>query len=432
LPRRRSRYHINRAGSATRPIMIPNMAQGPMERWQDSPPEDEPARMSDIIKAMRNTSPIDNAGSLETGSSTQLCDVSRKVRLPRSATSSISATSVSSRQSSNSTRSAMSSTINDPTSSQTRRSNTRVRKTRHSDRKKVITSTEKDRIFCCTFCCDRFKSKYDWVRHEKSLHLSLDGWVCAPAGGSVLSTVTRRNHCAYCNALDPTPAHLAEHNYQPCAERSRSFRRKDHLVQHLRLAHKLETMPLIGDWKIVTDVVTSRCGFCDQRLADWKERTEHLAKHFRKGSTMEDWQGDHDFPPSIAAKVTHSLPPYLLAAQACTLVPFSATSSNTKDHEAQISTRIGWRIEDASRENEKTSGVTPKQTKSLGSPFNNFAEALSLHLSRYARSQLSQGLMPTDEMFQQEARMVLYDCEDSWNQSIADNPIWLANFRQQH
>lgn len=33
---------------------------------------------------------------------------------------------------------------------------------------------EGPRLFQCTFCTDRFKSKYDWSRHEKSLHLSLE------------------------------------------------------------------------------------------------------------------------------------------------------------------------------------------------------------------------------------------------------------------
>lgn len=32
-------------------------------------------------------------------------------------------------------------------------------------------------------------------------------------------------------------------------------------------------------------------------------------------------------------------------------------------------------------------------------------------------------------MLQQEARRVLYDSEDSWNQTIADNPEWLSAFR---
>lgn len=40
-----------------------------------------------------------------------------------------------------------------------------------------------------------------------------------------------------------------------------------------------------------------------------------------------------------------------------------------------------------------------------------------------------EGNIPTDEMFQQESWRLLYDSEDSWNQTIADNPEWLTAFR---
>jgi hypothetical protein len=32
------------------------------------------------------------------------------------------------------------------------------------------------RRYQCTFCTDVFKTKHDWQRHERSLHLSLDEW----------------------------------------------------------------------------------------------------------------------------------------------------------------------------------------------------------------------------------------------------------------
>lgn len=32
------------------------------------------------------------------------------------------------------------------------------------------------RPYQCTFCTDRFKTKYDWQRHEKTFHLSLERW----------------------------------------------------------------------------------------------------------------------------------------------------------------------------------------------------------------------------------------------------------------
>lgn len=94
------------------------------------------------------------------------------------------------------------------------------------------------RMFQCTFCTDRFKTKYDWQRHEKSLHLSLDKWICAPLGEVIVDKSTGKRKCVYCDELEPDEEHLATHNHSGCQERgfeSRTFYRKDHLRQHLRL-----------------------------------------------------------------------------------------------------------------------------------------------------------------------------------------------------
>ena len=94
------------------------------------------------------------------------------------------------------------------------------------------------RLFQCTFCTDRFKSKYDWSRHEKSLHLSLEKWICAPIGEVITCSSSGQRKCVYCDALDPSSEHLATHNHSACQEKgleARTFYRKDHLRQHLRL-----------------------------------------------------------------------------------------------------------------------------------------------------------------------------------------------------
>jgi hypothetical protein len=39
--------------------------------------------------------------------------------------------------------------------------------------------------------------------------------------------------------------------------------------------------------------------------------------------------------------------------------------------------------------------------------------------------------VPTDEMFQRESRRVLYqDADDEWNQTVADDPEWIRQFRE--
>lgn len=94
------------------------------------------------------------------------------------------------------------------------------------------------RLFQCTFCTDRFKNKYDWSRHEKSLHLSLEKWICAPLGEVITCSSSGQRKCVYCDEIEPSKEHLATHNHSACEEKgleARTFYRKDHLRQHLRL-----------------------------------------------------------------------------------------------------------------------------------------------------------------------------------------------------
>lgn len=122
--------------------------------------------------------------------------------------------------------------------------NSLTSKTERRRRRRMPTRTPKaaldktPRLFQCTFCTDRFKSKYDWSRHEKSLHLSLEKWICAPLGEVITCSSSGQRKCVYCDALDPSKDHLAAHNHNCCEEKgleSRTFYRKDHLRQHLRL-----------------------------------------------------------------------------------------------------------------------------------------------------------------------------------------------------
>ncbi|CEJ59173.1 hypothetical protein PMG11_07807 [Penicillium brasilianum] len=430
LPRRRSQYSLRRLGQITSGRYTPTSISSldPMQRWQESPPEDEPASLSAIMQAVNKSEQAGEGLSVDEGLPTRPNASFRHHRRPASLASSRSGTSASSWQSSASTRSAVS-------TPRSQSGSTRVGKSKRKPKKP--SGLDNDRIFCCTFCCDTFKNKFDWSRHEKSLHLNLGGWACTPHGGSALSTVTGRMHCVYCNSPEPTPEHLDGHNHFQCSDSTRIFRRKDHLVQHLRLVHSLESLPVIDDWKILGPTITSRCGFCDQRLQDWDERADHLTNHFRQGMTMSDWKGDHDFPPAIAAQVINSLPPYLLSWESGTMVPFSASNRTAQDHLAQISARADWVAANASAQaqNEQQAALQPSsQLPPAGEtmvPLNTFTGILTQHLSRYARQQMRMGIIPTDEMFQQESRKLLYDSEDSWNQSIADNPAWISAFRQQ-
>jgi hypothetical protein len=433
LPRRRSKYVLRKSGSYTKSIAIPTTHQNssPLEslaiqRWQNSPPEEEAASLSAIYTAMEQR-PFNGSAR---GSRTPSFDAFQRVRGPSSSTS------LDSGVSENSVQSAHSNHSNHSASSQTRRR--RVTKPRSTTKVKGKTKNPADRIFKCTFCCDTFKHKYDWARHEKSLHLNMDEWICTPHGGSVVLPLTRRVHCAYCSALDPTNHHLDSHNHSAChggQSTPRTFRRKDHLVQHLRLVHGLDTLPLIDDWKLDSAPIVSRCGFCDTTLNSWDERTHHLASHFRSGKTMADWHGDHGFDAEVDARVSYSFPPYLIAAQTETLVPFSATNHESIDHTKQMMSRMEQELlasapTEIAQEQPVHDDVSSPPLQQ-GAEAMLFAESLTRHLARFARQQMLLGVIPTDEMFQRESRRVLYqDADDEWNQTVADSPEWIRQFRE--
>ena len=163
----------------------------PFERWKHSPPENEPASMRDIVNAVVNGDLPDDQVSTSPSSdgrrkkrSSAGSGFSNNIR-PASTTSfetgqssSLSATnSAAWSQHSSQSRGSFGSFNSSLAGKRDRR---RRRRPTHAAMRKP--GDEKKRMFQCTFCTDSFKSKYDWTRHEKSLHLSLEKWICAPLG----------------------------------------------------------------------------------------------------------------------------------------------------------------------------------------------------------------------------------------------------------
>ena len=57
-----------------------------------------------------------------------------------------------------------------------------------------------------------------------------------------------------------------------------------------------------------------------------------------------------------------------------------------------------------------------------------YTEVLTRHFSHYAQ-RMSSGIIPTDQMFQVEARRLLFDFQKSVEPNTGYNMEWLANFR---
>lgn len=153
-------------------------------------------------------------------------------------------------------------------------------------------------------------------------------------------------------------------------------------------------------WLSFDHEIQSRCGFCDLKMTSWAERVEHLATHFKQGKTMTDWQGAHGFNFHVEELVENAIAPYIIALERRSLDPFSATNIN---HLRQ-----------------------PEPFASTGT----FVSDLEKELYAFVKAQVTRGHVPSDQEIQNRARVLIYEYDDPWNQTVADDPEWLAQFKK--
>lgn len=391
---------------------LDSLSWTPLERWQNSPPEDEPASLSDVYQALVDR-PSDYEGGSNPAASFPSEGYGHRKSSSISSFSDLSMTRAASARSSDSNYSSasdlsLSGLFTDHlsiTPHQRPRSRSRHRHLkRRSFKKKPVEEkdkSKKQRLFRCTFCTQTFATKYDWQRHEKSIHLNLDQWVCAPHGST--TAINGITICVFCSTPDPDTDHIESHDYSICQSKrpqDRMFNRKDHLAQHLKLTHSTELQPHMDDWSISTQEVRSRCGFCSAVFSTWKERNDHLATHFKAGCDMFQWHGDWGFEPHVQDLVKNAMPPYLIGEESVTLEP--------------------WRPTFLPEDSQLAFGHN--------SWANNHPEAFQLlydHLVEYIIRQRANGSFPSDTMIQNEARRLVYGSEDDWDQTSADNLVWL-------
>ncbi|RXG41778.1 hypothetical protein VDGE_30530 [Verticillium dahliae] len=298
-----------------RPTPSPFESMNPLERWENSPPEHEPASVSDISRIVATT-PASPA---------------TPYYLRGSDFSSSDASSVSSAGISRSSRGSGSSNHTDSLAKSLGTLKANRKKRRRIPRRQATSRTnllQQCHTYQCTFCIETFKHKYDWQRHEKSLHLSLEKWVCSPTGPTALHPDLGLQVCVYCGAAEPGQSHVESHHHSDCQQRAithRTFYRKDHLRQHLKLVHKSNFMAWpMEEWKTAGREIRSRCGFCDRKLETWNCRIDHLADHFKSGCTMAGWKGDWGFDAEILEIVDNDMPPYLIHYERISPLPISS------------------------------------------------------------------------------------------------------------
>ncbi|CAK7227852.1 hypothetical protein SBRCBS47491_006709 [Sporothrix bragantina] len=334
----------------------------PLQRWANSPPENEPASVTDIARAITSSASAISSGLNSPFSMNFTDDGSNRSMFNDSSASSLGTSQSSGTGSfasaySHASRNSFGSNF----SSLGRGRRRRRRRSAHTHGVSSSSGREKEekrverklsgrsakigeirsgptplvaplKTYQCTFCTETFKTKHDWQRHEKSLHLSLERWVCAPQGATGINPDTKQLSCVFCGEAEPDAEHIESHNFTSCQERAlgdRTFYRNDHLRQHLKLVHNVKFMSWsMEQWKVATPQIRSRCGFCGIVMDTWTFRVDHLADHFKTGRTMADWKGDWGFDKPILEMVENSIPPYLIHDERNSPLPFSATSQS--------------------------------------------------------------------------------------------------------
>ena len=431
--------HALPEASGSQPIEIPSSApegyaaadqtlKTPMERWRCSPPESE-APLTAIALAAQSREFSDNQSG-DSSISSSLIDHRQSTSSDLSGFRAPSSTSQDTGESSNS-RSSRWSLGSSRGSGLSYGSFARKERRRRCRRATPVPSQksshgrtdsggggvkkgkekEKGRPFQCTFCVDTFHTKFDWMRHEKSKHLNLEKWICCPEGPVEPCAAGHTTICAYCRQPEPTAEHIESHDHSTCVEKgvnARTFLRKDHLRQHLRLVHHVKLDPAMEKWVFRPDVVHSRCGFCDATFDTWDDRAAHLAKHFRDGKQMGEWNGGWGFDPDVAACVTDAMPPYLIETERTKPLPWSAEKGETT------------MFNDLQMQH----GLGDQYGASKG------YEVMGFVLANYVAQCRQRGEEITDEKLQVYARESLFGSDDSWNQTRADDAQWLALFKK--
>ncbi|KAK3352969.1 hypothetical protein B0T25DRAFT_455493 [Lasiosphaeria hispida] len=367
----------------------------PLQRWEVSPPEHEPASVTAIARAVTASSNL--SSGLNSPYSFNLTDDGSN-KSHRGGPSSASSVDVS--HSSGSFASAWSHASRNSFSSLDRGRRRRRRRaaTRATEGKAPLSTSLSTplKAFMCTFCTETFRTKHDWQRHEKSLHLSLERWVCTPEGPRAFNPENGQVSCVFCGEANPDEDHVESHNHSACQERTlgeRTFYRKDHLRQHLKLVHSVKFVNWsMEQWKVATPEIRSRCGFCGIVMDTWTIRVDHLAEHFKTGTTMADWKGDWGFEAPVLDMVENSIPPYLIHDERNSPDPFQASSG------ASESARNAY-------------------------------ELIKSELMFYVVNQrdMEGRSMPTDEELQLEACRIIFGSEVLSQSGISAKPAWLRD-----
>lgn len=154
-------------------------------------------------------------------------------------------------------------------------------------------ATKAANLYWCTICEDRrsYKNISDWRKHEKG---HVDTYVCMLTGpvDDTEGYVT----CSLCGLSNPNEQHLSAHNTHTCGPGvpgSFFCKRRADLVRHTMKCHRVQTKAraeaIADKWKETTKKQAWSCGFCVCLLYTFSDRLKHIATHFERGQTLDEW-----------------------------------------------------------------------------------------------------------------------------------------------
>jgi len=153
-------------------------------------------------------------------------------------------------------------------------------------------------VYSCTFpsCTTIHGSKYQWKRHEESIHKRR--FMCKECEefeghNSPIVHSSGVYGCYLCleqfTNLEAANSHTVLCNM--ARSKPKEYGRIDHLREHLRKEHGiLEASKDAFDLFYDMDIEWTReCGFCGVNFHDWELRANHIGNHFKAGWTISKW-----------------------------------------------------------------------------------------------------------------------------------------------
>ena len=154
-------------------------------------------------------------------------------------------------------------------------------------------ATKAANLYWCTICEDRrpYKNISDWRKHEKG---HVDSYVCMLTGP--VEDTDGYVTCCLCGLSNPNEEHLSAHNTHVCGPGvpgSFFCKRRADLVRHTMKCHRIQTKAraeaTADKWKETTKKQAWSCGFCVRLFYTFGDRLKHIAAHFERGQTLDEW-----------------------------------------------------------------------------------------------------------------------------------------------